>query len=150
MSRAVTIRAVDPADLPVLYLQQLDPEATRMADFPSRDRDAFFAHWKKILADRSVWNRTILYGDDVAGHVACFGPSDERLIGYWIGREYWGKGIATRALELLLQEVPERPIFAHVAKHNTGSIRVLEKCGFVAAGGDTTETGAGELVYRLD
>ena len=42
----VTLRDVTEADLPIFYEQQLDPEATQMAAFPSRDRDAFMAHWK--------------------------------------------------------------------------------------------------------
>jgi len=41
-----------------------------------------------------------------------------------------GQGVATRALAAFLRVVTERPLHAHVAKHNVGSIRVLEKCGF--------------------
>jgi RimJ/RimL family protein N-acetyltransferase len=51
-------------------------------------------------------------------------------VGYWLGRSYWGRGIATRALALFLPLVPARPLYAHVASHNTGSMRVLVKCGF--------------------
>jgi RimJ/RimL family protein N-acetyltransferase len=54
----------------------------------------------------------------------------EQEVGYWLGQEYWGKGIASRALALFLDQVTTRPLYAHVAKHNTGSYRVLEKCGF--------------------
>ena len=59
---------------------------------------------------------------------------DERDVGYWIGREHWGKGIATAALGALLAELQDRPLFAHVVEHNIGSIRVLEKCGFSNVG----------------
>ena len=55
---------------------------------------------------------------------------DVREGGYWIDREYWGKGIATKALSRFLCQVTERPLCALVARHNTASIRVLEKCGF--------------------
>jgi RimJ/RimL family protein N-acetyltransferase len=41
-----------------------------------------------------------------------------------------GAGVATAALAAFLMIVEERPLFAHVAEHNVGSIRVLEKCGF--------------------
>jgi RimJ/RimL family protein N-acetyltransferase len=121
---------VTEADLPILFDQQLDPEANRMAAFPARDLDAFMAHWTKIMADKSLRLRTILADGQVAGNVVCFGPPDEREIGYWIGRAFWGKGVATRALSAFLVQVEARPLYAHVVSDNVGSIRVLEKCGF--------------------
>ena len=54
----------------------------------------------------------------------------EREVGYWVGKEYWGKGIATQALAEFLNQVKTHPLVAHVAKHNVASRRVLEKCGF--------------------
>ena len=60
----------------------------------------------------------------------------QREVGYWIGKEYWGQGIATRALSEFLEQVPLRPLRAVVAKHNRGSLRVLEKCGFRIVGED--------------
>src|SRR2546427_11850637 len=60
----------------------------------------------------------------------------ERLVGYWLGKEYWGRGIATRALSIFLDQVKMRPLYARVAKHNGASIRVLEKCGFKIIGHD--------------
>ena len=60
----------------------------------------------------------------------------KREVGYWIGREFWGKGIATQALSELLRCIEMRPLYGHVAKHNIGSRRVLEKCGFAFFGED--------------
>ena len=137
MTGQVRLREVRETDLPELCEHQLDPEATRMADFPSRDREAFMEHWRtKVLADPSNVARTIEYDGAVAGHVGSWRAGEERLVGYWIARAHWGKGIATRALAELLTIVTERPLHASVAKHNIGSIRVLEKCGFVHAGED--------------
>ncbi len=135
----VELRAVEEADLPLLFEQQLDPEATRMAAFPPRDRDAFMAHWSKILADPALAKRTILLDGSVAGYICSFHISGEREVGYWIGREHWGKGVATRALQIFLAELRDRPLYAHVAKHNVGSIRVLEKCGFEVLRDEKTE-----------
>lgn len=129
-----TIRPVTEADFQVLFDQQNDPEANAMAVFPPRDWTAFEAHWKKILGNPSVVARAILDNGRVAGNIGVWGPPEERLVGYWIGREYWGKGIATRGLALLLDEIDERPLHAHVAKSNVGSVRVLEKCGFAVIG----------------
>ena len=109
-----------------------------MAAFPPRDRDAFIAHWSKILADKGV-ARAILLDGSVAGYVCSFDIAGEREVGYWIGREHWGRGVATRALQIFLDEQRDRPLYAHVAKHNVGSIRVLEKCGFEVLREEKTE-----------
>ena len=132
MLETVTLRNVTEDDLPILFLHQIDPQATRMAAFPSRDQEAFAAHWAKLLANPSCLKMTILFGDTVAGHVGSFDLSGERQVGYWIGREHWGRGIATKALEIFLAQETIRPLHAHVAKHNVASLRVLEKCGFVS------------------
>jgi RimJ/RimL family protein N-acetyltransferase len=75
----------------------------------------------------------------VAGNIGSWQQADEREVCYWLGKEYWGKGIATRALTELLKEVTQRPLFAHVIKHNLASIRVLEKCGFTRYGENDEE-----------
>jgi RimJ/RimL family protein N-acetyltransferase len=136
MGNPVQLRDVIETDLPIFYEQQLDPEATRMADFPARDRETFMAHWTRIMADESVRLKAILFHGEVAGNIVCFDQLGEREVGYWLGKEYWGKGIATMALEQFLKEITTRPLYAHVAKHNIGSRRVLEKCGFIISGED--------------
>lgn len=127
----VLIRAVMESDLPVFFEHQRDPEANRMADFAARDRDAFMAHWtKKVLGDDSVVRRAIVVDGQVAGNIVSWEHDGRVEIGYIIGREFWGRGIATRALGAFLREVTTRPLYAHAAAHNVASIRVLEKCGF--------------------
>jgi RimJ/RimL family protein N-acetyltransferase len=127
----VVLRDVTEGDLAIFFEHQRDPVANRMADFPPRDRDAFRAHWTKILADESVTKKTILFDGRVAGNVVSFEQDGEREVGYWIGREYWGRGVATKALSVFLSRVEvRRPLHAGVAKHNLASKRVLEKCGF--------------------
>ena len=121
-------------DLPDFYQHQREPEATEMALFPARDRDAFDEHWRKVLANDAVTKKTIVHEGRVAGNIGCWEQDGRRLVGYWIGKEFWGKGLATRALAELIEEVKTRPLHAWVATTNVGSIRVLEKCGFVATG----------------
>ncbi len=131
MSDDVRLRNTEPDDLPIFYEQQLDADATRMAAFPSRDRAAFNAHWAtNILGNTAAVKQTILVQGQVAGNIGSWPQGGVRLVGYWIGKEHWGKGVATRALAAFLHLVTERPLYAHVARHNAGSIRVLEKCGF--------------------
>lgn len=156
MTGEVRLRDVTEDDLPVLFEHQLDPEATAMAAFPARDWEAFSAHWtQKVLGDPAVLKKAIVIDGEVAGNILSFVQGGERKVGYWIGRPFWGRGIATRALGAFLQEVPERPLHAHVAKHNVGSLRVLQKCGFTVTGEDhwvieaTGEEGE-ELLLTLD
>ena len=133
----------------MLFEQQLDADAVRMANFPSRDRDAFFAHWARILSDDTCVKKTIVLDDAVAGNIGSWQAApDERLVGYWIGKEFWGRGVATRALSEFLRVERQRPLHARVAKHNAASIRVLEKCGFVVIGEDVAG-GLPELAMRL-
>ena len=54
-------------------------------------------------------------------------------VGYWVGRDFWGKGICTAALMRLMASDAfpiQDDIFAKVMAENIGSQRVLEKCGF--------------------
>ena len=128
----VALREVIQEDLPMFFEHQLDAEATRMAAFPSRDRDAFMAHWAKIMSTENETGilNTILADDTVAGNVVYWEAAGEPNIGYWLGKTHWGKGIASAALAQFLTKIEARPVYAHVAKHNVASIRVLEKCGF--------------------
>jgi RimJ/RimL family protein N-acetyltransferase len=151
----IQIRDVTPDDLPVFFEHQRDRVAVDMADFPSRDRDAFMAHWGKILADGRLYKQTIVFDGHVAGNVVCFERGGRREVGYWIGREFWGRGIATRALSLFLTQVRTRPLYAGVAGDNIASIRVLEKCGFVTAHrearfSDLRNAEIEEVTLRLD
>lgn len=149
----VSLREVHDEDLPVFFVQQLDPEAQRMADFPGREREAFFAHWAKCRQNPTSIHRTVLVDNQVAGNIVCWLDGDVRLVGYWLGRDYWGRGIASAALACFLSQVTARPLRAYVAKHNLASIRVLEKCGFHSAQ-DGLHTGAddpssGEIAMEL-
>ena len=130
MTNLVQLRNAIETDLPIFFAQQLEPDAIQMAAFPSRNRDAFMAHWNKIMIDSSVVIKTILFNGEIAGNIVCFEQLGEREVGYWLGKEFWGKGIASQALKQFLGLIETRPLYAHVAKHNIASKRVLEKCGF--------------------
>jgi RimJ/RimL family protein N-acetyltransferase len=149
----VSLREVRVGDLPILFEHQRDPEAALMAAFPSRDRDAFMAHWARILANPACATRVILCGDTVAGNIGAWTDGGERLVGYWIGREFWGRGVASAALSQFLRSETARPLTARVVKHNAGSIRVLAKNGFKLAGEDAFDAGDGtrceEFVFKL-
>jgi RimJ/RimL family protein N-acetyltransferase len=146
-ANAKVLRDVRADDLDAFFEHQREPEANEMAIFPARDRETFYAHWKRMLANDALLKKTIVHEGEVAGNVVSWEQEGKRLIGYWIGREFWGKGVATRALQEFVGEVSERPLHAWVAATNVGSIRVLEKCGFVRVGSRTTDVE--ELLYEL-
>ena len=143
----VSLREVRDDDLEALYVHQADPEAAAMADFPSRDRAAFLEHMARITADPEVRYRVIEADGEVVGNIGSFFAHGGREVGYWIDRAHWGRGIASRALGLLLAEEPLRPLQAGVAPGNPASCRVLEKVGFVPDGVDDDD---GYLLFRLD
>jgi RimJ/RimL family protein N-acetyltransferase len=127
----VRLRDIEQDDLPWMYEFNLDPDANRLAATIPRCADAFAAHWEKALADPNVVVKAISVGNVLAGYISCFKQDGFNAVGYWVARDFWGQGIASRALELLLNEVPVRPLHARVATSNRASLRVLQKCGFV-------------------
>jgi len=134
MTDQIALREVVDDDLPIFFEHQCDAAANQMAAFTRDDpgdREAFDAHWQRIRGMASVVPRTILQGETVVGNIARFERDGDVEITYWIGPDHWGKGIATAALRRFLEELHERPIWARAAADNVGSIRVLQKCGFV-------------------
>jgi len=128
----ILLRPVLESDLPVLFEQQLDPEAVAMSAYPAKDRGEFMRHWDGILKNKSIVARTIVYKEKIAGHIICWKEGKyEQRVGYWIGKQFWGRGIASSALMEFLTEVKIRPLYAHVAHHNIASQKVLEKNGFL-------------------
>jgi RimJ/RimL family protein N-acetyltransferase len=156
MGRA--LREVRDEDLPVLFEQWADPVAVQMAAFTApdhMDRDAFERRWSRLRADETVLVRVIVDDKEVIGSIGSWGDAGEREVTYWIGRSYWGQGIATDALKAFLAVERSRPLHARVASDNVASRRVLEKCGFrvIATERAVAEARSAEieeLVLRLD
>ena len=72
----------------------------------------------------------IIAGTGLACHTGQFG--------YWIGEDYWGKGIGTAAARTMVDYAREHLPFARleapVLEWNPASMRILEKVGFVREG----------------
>lgn len=151
----VTIRDLEDTDLETFFRQQLDPAPHRLIGTVMRDRDDFMAHWEKHRKNPSVRLMAILANGAVAGHVVSYVADEKREVGYWLGSEFSGQGIATHALQLFLKAHRERPVYAHVAEQNPASARILEKCGFEKVGANqrpcpVTRGVIAEGVYRLN
>ena len=127
----IRLRGLEHDDLPRMFDLQLDPDSNRMAVTIPRTRAAFDAHWARCLDDPKNTTRAILFEGAFVGYISCFPMDGQDHVGYWIDRAAWGNGIASRALQLLLEEVTSGPLIATVATSNLASLRVLQKCGFV-------------------
>lgn len=135
---AIHLRRTVATDVPALFEMQLDPVANQLAGTKPRDRAAFEARWEEILREppnppTGVTPRVIIANGMLVGSINIFPQEGTDSIGYWIAREHWGRGIATRAIALLIGEVSTRPLFARVVAHNVASLRALERNGFVIA-----------------
>ncbi len=158
MEQEVALREVRPTDLDRFFEFERDPVSAYRAAFTAEDpndRVAFDRLWRKILADPSVRNRTVLYRGEVVGNVALFELLGRPSVAYWIDRRWWGQGIASRALQLFLAEVSQRPVYARVVHDNLASQHVLRNCNFVQVGVDrgfARARGAEveEQIWRLD
>jgi RimJ/RimL family protein N-acetyltransferase len=137
---SVALRDATDADVDTFYGYQLQNEGRHMAAFTRKefqDKDFYLAHWAKLSADESVTTKTILFDGEVAGYVGKFVRAGDAEVTYWLGRAYWGKGIASKALLLFLELVEERPLYGRVVTDNVASLRVLQKCGFSVIGRET-------------
>lgn len=136
----VTLRAVADADLPAIFEMRRDPEAVRMAAFTAEDpsdRAAFDAHMRRLRTSPEINMRAIVVDGQLAGTIGWFEVDGDTEVTYWLDRSVWGRGVATRALRMILAEVPVRPIYARAAADNAGSLRVLAKAGFREIGEET-------------
>ncbi|MBS2549610.1 GNAT family N-acetyltransferase [Catenulispora sp. NL8] len=126
----IRLRPVGPADVPLFFEYQRDPLAARLAGTAPAARRDHEQLWHDIRTDPATLARTVVVDGAVAGSITCWPQWEQRQVGYWFGRDHWGRGVATTALALFLCELTIRPVHAYVAGHNAASARVLEKCGF--------------------
>jgi RimJ/RimL family protein N-acetyltransferase len=133
----VVLRPLEDADLDAIYRQVSDRESIRMAAFTAEDqtdRRAFLDRMSRLRADSSVSVRVIDMDGAIAGTIGSFRIDDQPEVTFWVDRTQWGRGIATAALQIVLAETAERPLYARAASDNVGSLRVLEKAGFRRVG----------------
>ena len=150
---AINLRPITSADLPALYEIQTDPESNEMAGTKPRSREAFFAVWESHFANPAINPRVIEItgraGPEIAGSISSFPADGLDSVGYWIARQHWGKGIASRALAAFLLDEPRRPLHATAARSNLPSQHILTTCGFRLVGyrmGEETERFTGREI----
>lgn len=156
----VKLRAIRDEDLDTLFEHQRDPQANAMAAFGAADPDdrrAFDQRWARIRGDGGIVIRAIEADGQVAGSILRWRDDalDAPEVSYWLGRAYWGRGIATLAVRQFIVLLPDRRLYGRAASTNPGSIRVLEKCGFKIVRRDRGVSATGgqlvdEVVLRLE
>jgi len=154
----VALRPIEDRDLDALFDQMRDPESVWMAAFIARDpndRLAFDAHMARLRASPEITMRAVTRDGQLVGSVASFVVDGDTEVTYWIDRAAWGHGIASRALDLLLDLVPARPLHARAASDNAGSLRVLQKSGFKIIGTEISfapgrNADVEETILRMD
>lgn len=153
----VILRNSIESDIEIFFENQLDEEANYMAAFTPKDptdKEAYVSKWTRLIKDPTINMKTILADREIAGTVLKFELDGKAEITYALGKQFWGKGIATKALQAFLPLEDKRPIFGVTAFDNYGSIKVLEKCGFERIGTDRGFANARgkeieEIVFRL-
>lgn len=143
--RRVSVREFRAADLESIVRLGDDREVWRaLRDrFPRPYTIDDARDWLDFVASQNpVTHFAIEVDGAFAGGIGYSRRGDvERLaaeIGYWLGRPYWGRGIATAALATLVPRIFETTdlvrLDALVFATNPASSRVLEKCGFAFEG----------------
>jgi RimJ/RimL family protein N-acetyltransferase len=153
----ITMTKTIPDDLNSFFQFQLNKEANFLAAFTPKDptdKKAYIEKYSRFLTDPTINMQTIKVNEVIVGSIAKFVIEEEAEITYWIDRNFWGQGIATRALSEFLKIEKIRPIYGRVAFDNYGSQKVLEKCGFVKTGTDKGFANARqkeieEFIYKL-
>lgn len=109
--------------------------------FPYTDRDA--RNWLEVVVDAEPeTNFAIVVAGEAVGGVGYTLQYDvdrrSAEIGYWLGEEFWGRGIATEALIVVTDHAFANHdlcrVYAHVFDWNPASARVLEKAGYAFEG----------------
>lgn len=89
-------------------------------------RDTTMLNLAMEVDGQAVGGLGVIFKDDVYRHTA--------EIGYWLGEDYWNRGLTSRAVAALSDYVFEhydiRRLYAGIFEHNAASARVLEKAGY--------------------
>ncbi|KAK1313688.1 hypothetical protein QJS10_CPA06g00449 [Acorus calamus] len=144
----VTLRKFDLSDVDDFLKWASDPRVTRYGryDTPITTRPEALAHIRDVILPHP-WFRAICVGDDddnkrAVGSISvdpCESEKCRAAMGCRLAYEYWGKGIAARAVEAVVKQIFEE--WPHLMRleavadvENVASQRSLEKAGLMREG----------------
>jgi RimJ/RimL family protein N-acetyltransferase len=134
---SIQLRPVLADDIALFFEHHLEVRPLPVGASITERKATFTEGWEQMLADETVLARTIVSGRDVAGYVICSRQREKPTISSWLGRKFWGHGIATKAVKSFVDLVEERPVYARVAYDNLAALQVLRKIGFAIIGHDS-------------
>ncbi|MGM9800814.1 MAG: GNAT family N-acetyltransferase [Candidatus Limisoma sp.] len=134
-------------DAPVLYRFASDPDVGPRAGWAAHTSvDESREVIRSVFMNPTTW-AIVLKSNNLPIGAMGYGPScdcglpafdDEPTVGYWVAKPYWGLGICTEALRMMIDHVRRTAdMRSFVSGHfvdNPASCRVMEKCGFVPTG----------------
>ena len=146
-SGRIVLRPWREDDAPALYKYASDPEVGPRAGWePHKSIKESLEIIRTVFHNDTTWAIELKETGEPLGAMGYL-PAEgshlpsrkgEPLVGYWVGRPYWNRGICTEALQLMLGHIREATdIRSLIGSHfidNPASGRVMEKCGFVPTG----------------
>ncbi len=143
----LTLRPWQESDAKALFKYASDPEVGPRAGWPPhKSVEESLEIIRTLFNNDSTWAIVLKETGEAIGAMG-YGPScecnlpardSEPLIGYWVGRPYWNRGICTEALRLMMDFIrANTDIASLISGHfidNPASGRVMEKCGFIPTG----------------
>jgi ribosomal-protein-alanine N-acetyltransferase len=140
----IKLRGMESEDknLLIRYLNNQDVVRFLSSKIPQPYTDQDAEWWVEVGSKQGGTVRAIEYHGLFCGVIGAvrqhFEYSHCAEIGYWLGREYWGKGIATEAVikltQLVFADSKLQRLYAPVFSANKASMRVLEKAGYKLEG----------------
>ena len=163
----IILRPWRDSDAPALFKWASDPDVGPRAGWaPHRSVEESLEVIRTVFKDvTNTWAIELKETGEAIGAMG-YGPScdcklparpGEPIIGYWIAKPYWNRGICTEALQLMLQHIrcmtDTRSLISGHFIDNPASGRVMEKCGFIPTGetviDETQYQGAGRPIRVL-
>lgn len=147
----ILLRPWRDSDAEVLFKYASDPEVGPRAGWPPhKSIEESLDIIRTIFSSEGMWAVIWKESGEAIGSVGYLPASssnlkissDECEVGYWIARPYWGRGICTEALQLVVDycfnEKGFTTLWGDYFPSNPASGRVMEKCGFTDTGTETT------------
>ena len=147
----IILRPWPESDAEILFKWASDPDVGPRAGWPPHlSVEESLETIRTVFNDiTNTWAIELKETGEPIGAIG-YGPScecdlpardGEPLVGYWVAKPYWNKGICTEALRLMLDHIRQTTdIKSLISGHfvdNPASGRVMEKCGFVDTGRET-------------
>lgn len=146
----ILLRPWRDSDAEALFKYASDPEVGPRAGWPPhKNVEESLGIIRTVFGTETMWAVELKETSEAIGCVGYLPASASNLkiendqceVGYWIAKPYWGKGICTEAMRLVVDYCFHvkgfTVLWGDYFPENPASGRVMEKCGFVDTGEET-------------